>query len=266
MDQIIQAASTNTAPTSAAPFSHLASSTPATFNIHGSTTIANNLDRLADSPIIQTDFAAPLHIETNFYNSKALLVPYLPARILQTTPYSMTWPDYMMFTHQNTTFTNQWFSRLLPTMNKYTQYFKGSVTLAQLLPTGQGSAIVLSRPVDSAANQNAYNDFSGNVPAVTTGTAVIRHIVQSHNRNFTLSGEHSDIALPDVSAQYAAVTALNMDFTGLTTRGTAFPTAANSRFGPVWNLTPAKQLNPADITRSFGAYIANHYHSETRMT
>jgi hypothetical protein len=267
MDQIIQFVARDVPPTTAAPFCHLASATPATFNIHGDQVVAHDNQLLTSVPCIQTDFSAPLHIETNFYNSRNMMLPYLPARITIADAHQMSWTDYMHFSAAGSAYTANWFPRFLPTMNKYSQFFKDSVTFAQLISTGQGASFVLMKPVDSALQRNGYNDYSSNVPARTVGTVTTpRHFVQSHNRNFTLYGEHADPAFPPVSAQYAAITALNIDFSGLNVQGTPFPTAANMRFGPVWDLTSNKRTNAADVTRSFGATITNHYHSDTRMT
>jgi len=180
-----------------------------------------------------------------------------------------------------------WFSKLLGTMNRYAGFFKGSVTFDKIRTTGLGCNLVVFRPLPendvydhehsrlpnpgtAAVPATPATDTSPAIPAVPAITRTTMTLSRRINRRLGFFGAHADPDLPDLSVQYAQVTALNVDLEddlpGDIGQSFAFPGFNGHHFGPVWNLSPLRNVVPRDASMGYNANVQTYYHVDTRLT
>jgi len=201
----------------------------------------------------------------------------------------ITWIQYLGFATYDASRLPRytWFSKLLGTMNRYAGFFKGSVTLDKIRTTGLGCNLVIFRPMfdndvydhEHSTTPSAAVAAAPAIPATATtpavaavsaAAAVPMTLSRRLNHRLGFTGVHADPDLPDLTVQYAQVTALNVNFESDLPDDVAlhytFPAFLQHHFGPVWDLSVLRNVVPRDASMGYNANVQTYYHVDTRLT
>jgi len=155
-----------------------------------------------------------------------------------------------------------WFDRAAGIHARYAQFFKDSVPLSAITPTGIGASI--PRIVYQAGNNRLIQPFQhvAAVPANPPAPAVPAFFRRLEVNALNAQSQHFDDELEEVAEQCAQLAQVNISFTG---SGMNDPTDANLRSGDVWALTRIRQSGSFDIAPGIYARLASSYHMDARL-
>jgi len=156
-----------------------------------------------------------------------------------------------------------WFEQAAGIMTRYGQFFKDSVPLSAITPTGIGAAIC---QVTYSANNLSLNHPYVYHPAVAAAAGVAAqraYYSRTEPTSLNASMQHIDPALEEQAEQCAQLAQVNVS---TITLGWAAPTNATLRQGDIWNLTNIRRTQDYDIAPGIYARLASSYHTDTRNT
>lgn len=175
-----------------------------------------------------------------------------------------------------------WFPVVVNLMQRHAQFFKDSTSLASISTVGLGAHVPTVHPaanphlslVNAAAGQLivpvaavAAVPAAGGAPASPAVLAGWRSTQRP--THLIISAQSKMNTLHLLAEQFALLSCVNIDFTGLAARGAnyhAFPAAAASRTGPLWNLPNVKSHAEIDVYNQIVTFLVATFHSDTRFT
>ncbi|QED42862.1 ORF1 [Amaranthus cryptic virus 3] len=153
-----------------------------------------------------------------------------------------------------------WFQHVVIVMQKYCQYFNGSVPLKSVLPTGIGAVVITGRPSDSTAARdfiypanNAIEPFASNRFEPRRAIPAALQIVFCH----------ADHELEEQAEQYAILSHTNIAWDLVTAQNnlTAI-NPAHFRHGSYWTMPPFRFSSPITLKTQYAQIIASRYHQQ----
>jgi len=204
----------------------------------------------------------------------------IPPRLAANTPDLTTIAEYLGFANNGTTHYS-WFPTVVGMMQRHSQFFKESTSLASISAVGLGASLPI---VNHAANANislvnaaanmpihpvpavAATPAAPNVPA-TPGHAAGFAATPFTTLNVTANSKSDDLHL--LAEQFAMLSDVNPSYTGLNARGGhyhALPTDAQLRTGPYWDLPDIRIHAQIDVLTQIKTFLTGTFHTDTRMT
>lgn len=181
----------------------------------------------------------------------------------------MSWPAFFRFTAAGATSdTYTWFSTMSATMQRYSQFIRGSVPLSAISLTGLGASIPIwtytpSTNLSAAPTLQAQSEYKD-----PTGNTVIQspnHFVPDAPSTLSCIGNHFDPELEELAEQYSAATQVNVSYKDVKKPdGTPLVRDDLIRNGEVWSLPMIRTSPIVDVVPTHGPLIMTHYHSDTR--
>ncbi|AGY36137.1 coat protein [Dill cryptic virus 1] len=154
-----------------------------------------------------------------------------------------------------------WFTSVSIAMNKYTQFFNGSVPLKSILPTGIGAVVIAGSPVNNPSTRTwIYPPDTSIEPFTTTRYPPRREIPDAMAIQFA----HSDHELEEQAEQYAMLTHTNIKWhANLTAQNNWTAITADGLYlGDYWNMMPYRFFAPLHYKAQFAQIIASRYHQQ----
>lgn len=176
-------------------------------------------------------------------------------------PLFSSYPQLLGFVDQNDAMQLDWFQHTAIVMQKYCQYFNGSVPLKSISPTGIGAVAVHGYPNYSGAARtwmypatNALSSFK------SSRFSALREIPAL----LTVRFEHADHELEEQAEQYAIATHTNMCWSkNLTTQNNWTQVAeANVHSGTYWSMTPHRAHASVRLKTQYAQLVASRYHQQ----
>ncbi|ACL93279.1 coat protein [Carrot cryptic virus] len=154
-----------------------------------------------------------------------------------------------------------WFTSVSIAMNKYTQFFNGSVPLKSILPTGIGAVVIYGTPMNNPSTRTwVYPPDTGIEPFTTTRYPPRREIPDALSIQFS----HADHELEEQAEQYAMLTHTNIKwYQNLETQNNWTAIAAGGLYlGDYWNMMPYRFSAPLHYKSQYAQIIASRYHQQ----
>jgi hypothetical protein len=165
------------------------------------------------------------------------------------------------FVAQDGTVQLNWFQHTSLVMQKYTQYFNGSVPLKSVSPVGIGAVAVYGDPRGNGPTRNwIYPNENTIEPFLSSRFNALREIPPTLIVQFT----HSDHELEEQAEQYAILTHTNMRWSvNLTTQHQwAVINEGNIRSGDYWTMMSFRFSGSISLKTQFAQLIASRYHQQ----
>jgi hypothetical protein len=158
---------------------------------------------------------------------------------------------------------HNWFNQAAGIHARYAQFFKDSVPLSAITPSGIGASLVLSTYAANPTLQSP-GTFHAAVAAAAPAPAVRAYYTLNELTSLSIVATHGDEKLEEQAEQCAMLSAVNVDVE--TSSGMTSPTNANLRTGEVWTLPTVRRSPNVDIAPGIYARIVASYHEDTRRT
>lgn len=165
------------------------------------------------------------------------------------------------FVAQNGSLQLDWFQHVATVMQKYTQYFNGSIPLKSILPVGIGATAVYGVPLSNAATRNwIYPVRTSLAPFKSSRFAPLRELPSILSVVF----KHADHELEEQAEQYAALAHSNMRWhvNFATQHDWAQLTEANIRTGDYWDMLSHRSSATVSFKTQFAQLIASRFHQQ----
>ncbi|QED42867.1 ORF1 [Ambrosia cryptic virus 2] len=153
-----------------------------------------------------------------------------------------------------------WLTLVTQIMQKYCQYFNGSVTLGSIPTAGMGSVAVYGRPIPTQSVSNwlypvaatAYTGFA------STRFAPRRPIPVSLSVNFC----HADPHLDQADEQFATISHTNIIWSDVSNETELLTSLEDEELhiGDYWILYPHRENEGVSVLHQFTQITANRYH------
>jgi hypothetical protein len=157
-----------------------------------------------------------------------------------------------------------WFEQAAGVHARYGQFFKGSVPLSSISPSGIGAAITRVRYTAGNARLLAPYTFHAVVAPAPPAAGVPAYYDRNEINSLSAVLEHPDHALEEIAEQCGQLAQVNVDLES--SLGAATPTNANLRTGDVWTLPDIRRTSTYDIAPGIFARLASSYYEDTRNT
>jgi hypothetical protein len=192
----------------------------------------------------------------------------LPARLHRTgtSTVDMNLSQFMGFYDGPTTANPNyasWFSQAAGIHARYAQFFKGSVPLSAITPSGIGSCLIKSTYAANPRLQNPYQ-WHAAVAAAPPVVAQRAYFTRLELTSLAIVSTHGDEKLEEIAEQCGILAAVNSDFE--TSSGMTSPLNVHQRSGDVWTLPDVRRSPTVDIAPGVYARIIASYHEDTRST
>ena len=152
-----------------------------------------------------------------------------------------------------------WFPTVAATMQRYSEYFNGSVPLKAINPLGLGAVAVLGRPhVSPSLRTWLYPTLTNLAPFRSTRYTPLREIPPSLAVTFS----HSDQTLEEQAEQFAITVHTNMVWSGeIQTVNNWTPIDESLiHVGDYWTEEPIRQVTGVSLSTQFLQVITSRYH------
>jgi len=167
----------------------------------------------------------------------------------------------MGFRSQDGNLQVNWFQQVAITMQKYCQFFDGSVTLKSISPVGIGAVAVIGLPANTTSNRNWFYPTAPSLEAFASNRFAPRREIPS---NLSITFEHSDPELEEQAEQFAVLAHTNMCWSNLTTQHHWVAiNDAQVHTGEYWNLSKFRHSPRINLKTQFAQLIASRYHQQT---
>jgi hypothetical protein len=192
----------------------------------------------------------------------------LPARLSRNgaDTTDMTLAQFMGFYDGPTATTGNyasWFSQAAGIHARYSQFFKGSVPLSAITPSGIGACLIKSTYAANPRLQDPYT-WHAAVAAAPPVVAQRAYFTRLELNSLAIVSTHGDEKLEEIAEQCGILAAVNIDVA--TSSGMTSPTNATLRSGDVWTLPDVRRSPVVDIAPGVYARIIASYHEDTRST
>jgi hypothetical protein len=221
----------------------------------------------------------PANQMVTFYNASQG-TPY-PPRLTAAAGNTTTIAEYLGLANHGVQH-SAWFPVVVNLMQRHSQFFKDSTSLASISTVGLGAHVPTVVP---AANPHLSLVNPGNntliravpaiaavaaaqqAPALPGMTAGWRCTARPEHLRVTAQSRMATLHL--LAEQFSLLSCINIDYSTLTARGAnyfGFPAAATSRTGPIWNLPVVKTHAEIDVYNQIVTFLVATFHSDTRFT
>jgi hypothetical protein len=188
----------------------------------------------------------------------------LPTRLNRngTSTVDMNLSQYMCLYGMDNNYAS-WFTQAAGVHARYSQFFKDSVPLSAIVPSGIGACLVKTTYAANPRLQNPYT-YHAAVPAAPPVPAARAYFTLLELQSLAVVATHGDQALEAVAEQCGMLAAVNADF--VTSSGMTNPVEATLRNGEVWTLPVVRRSQNVDIAPGVYARIVASYHEDSRST
>lgn len=165
------------------------------------------------------------------------------------------------FESQNGTLQLSWFTSASIAMNKYTQFFNGSVPLKSISLSGIGAVVILGKPNSNPSVRNwLYPTNAAIEPFLTSRYPPRREIPDA----LAVTFHHSDHEIEAQAEQYAILTHINVDWSANNETQHDWTRLAQNatHLGDYWIFAPHRHSGPIQIKAQFPQIIASRYHQQ----
>nr|QRG29185.1 putative CP [Amaranthus cryptic virus 3] len=164
------------------------------------------------------------------------------------------------FQAQTGAYQTSWFQHVVIVMQKYCQYFNGSVPLKSVLPTGIGAVVIVGRPRDGAAARNFIYPAANAVEPFASSRFEPRRPIPT---TMPITFGHADHEIEEQAEQYAILSHTNIAWDLVTAQNnqTAI-NADNIRSGSYWTMAPFRYSSPLSLKTQYAQIIASRYHQQ----
>lgn len=164
------------------------------------------------------------------------------------------------FLSQNNTSQMNWFQQTVTVMQKYAQYFNGSVPLKSILPTGIGACVCYGYPRNNPAVRNwVYPPLNELTAFLTSRFAPRRELPDTMRIRFS----HADHEIEEQAEQYAILTHTNMRWINVPTQHTwAAIDDTQCHEGSYWTMIPYRHSQYVTLKPQYAQIVASRYHQQ----
>nr|ATG29854.1 coat protein [Raphanus sativus cryptic virus 4] len=176
-------------------------------------------------------------------------------------PRFSNYAQFFGFIAQDSTLQANWFQHVVLTMNKYCQYFNGSVPLKTILTTGIGSVIIKGTPkLNPDTRRWIYPPNTQIEPFTSTRVDPRRDIPN----DLTVRFEHCDHELEEQAEQYAMTSYTNLVYSNEipTQNQWAQINTAQTHFGPIWNFPSHRSFADGRHKAQYAQVVASRFHQQ----
>jgi len=154
-----------------------------------------------------------------------------------------------------------WFTPVALTMQKYCQFFNGSVTLASIPTTGIGAGAVIGHPRSNPSVSRWLYPAEADLIGFTSSRYQPRRPIPS---NLLIDFLHADPELGRDAEQFAIVAHINIDWMRVTRTNNAFEalTELVHHSGDYWALTPHHRMEGVSLVLQYASLISSRYHQQ----
>jgi len=173
------------------------------------------------------------------------------------------WIQLFGFSTQADEMQTHWFQHVAIIMQKYCQYFNGSIPLKAISPTGIGAVSIYGRPV------NATNVRRWLYPQHVFEAFLTSHFPPVHEipDALVVTFQHADIDAEEIAEQYALTTHTNMQWAANIATQHAW-TAINrdtTHSGSYWTMMAHRLSNGLRFKTQYAQLIASRYHQQAAL-
>nr|QXV86348.1 coat protein [Partitiviridae sp.] len=171
-----------------------------------------------------------------------------------------TFPQLFGFLSQAGSIQLNWFQHVTTVMQKYTQYFNGSVPLKSILPVGIGAVVTYAKPPLTLEIRNWLYPSDNDIEPFTPSFFDPRREIPNALR---LIFRHADHELEEQAEQYAILSHTNIIWSEIQTQNDW--DAINDavvHIGDYWHMTPYRFSGPISLKTQFAQVIASRYHQQ----
>lgn len=175
-------------------------------------------------------------------------------------PVLTTFFHLLGFQSQDSTWQVNWFQHVVIVMQKYCQYFNGSVALKSISPVGIGAVVIRGTPNSNASARNWVFPANNSIePFTSTRFAPLREIPAELGVIF----HHADPEIEEQAEQYAILCHTNINWSNLNPQNqwAAIP-AASCFDGEYWNMTCFRHSPVIRFKVQYAQLIASRYHQQ----
>jgi len=172
----------------------------------------------------------------------------------------LNYVQWLGFMSQAGTPQTSWFQHVCIVMQKYCQYFNGSVPLKSILPVGIGSVVIFGQPLTSVQTRDWVYPLAARLEAFTSARFnPLRELPDTFQVKFM----HSDHEIEEQAEQYAILSHTNIDWSTIRTQnGWTAISRHDTHRGDYWNMIPFRYSNSISLKLSFAQVIASRYHQQ----
>lgn len=172
------------------------------------------------------------------------------------------WTQLLGFTTQTGVSQLNWFQHVTIIMQKYCQFFNGSVPLKAISPTGIGAVSVFGRPVNNADVRNwLYPDVADLTPFLSSRVLPLRDI----SDNLSIIFEHADVDAEEVAEQYALTSHTNIQWNAniATQNGWTVIDRNTTHTGSYWQMMAHRYSSRISFKMQYAQVVASRYHQQS---
>ncbi|QED42857.1 ORF1 [Alloteropsis cryptic virus 1] len=167
------------------------------------------------------------------------------------------------FSSQANALQGNWFQHVCIVMQKYCQYFNGSLPLKSISPVGIGAVLVRGTPNSTTLVRNwVYPDDRAIEVFTSTRYAARREIPE----NLSVKFHHADHNLEEQAEQYAVLTHTNIDWSVIQVQNDWQPIVRNRIYeGDYWTQPTFRDSMSVTLKLQFAQLVASRYHQQTAL-